>query len=328
MSFPRLSASGISPLLGKRPRTADDSLFASKRLNRIEVASSSSSSKKGSKRPSLSVALQPVSVAAGKDVKQVDPLSFTKYNVGTLVMGYVLQFTTHFAVVSLPGGLTGVVPLDEVSDTMHQLCAAANAQRKSHSSAGSSSGLPALSDVLSLMQPVRCYVKEILISPSQSKTAADGGGKKTKKSLVLSLRSSLVNRGLALKHLTQGLPLSGCISSIEDHGYVVSAGVSGCSFFLPFTAGDTDKADKDKGQDKDKDKSKNKDKEKQKDKNSSDVPSLVVGQPVECLVQEVNMSARSATLRMHKTAVAKATVTSTILPFNALTPGSEFDCHY
>ena len=223
MSFPRLSASGISPLLGKRPRTADDSLFASKRLNRIEVASSSSSSssKKGSKRPSLNTALQPVSVA-GKDVKQVDPLSFNKFSVGTLVMGYILQFSTHFAVVSLPGGLTGIVPLEEVSDTMHQLCTAANAQQKSHRSASSSSnGLPALSEVLSLMQPVRCYVKEVLISPSQAKTT-DGGGKRTKKSLVLSLRSSLVNRGLALKHLTQGLPLSGCISSIEDHGYVVS----------------------------------------------------------------------------------------------------------
>ena len=222
MSFPRLSASGISPLLGKRPRTADDSLFASKRLNRIEVASSSSH-KKGSKRPSLSVALQPVSVA-GKDVKQVDPLSFTKFSVGTLVMGYVLQFSTHFAVISLPGGLTGVVPLEEVSDTMHQLCAAASAQRKSHSSTGSSSSsLPALSDVLSLMQPVRCYVKEVLISqPKATSGGADGGNKRTKKSLVLSLRSSLVNRGLALKHLTQGLPLSGCISSIEDHGYVVS----------------------------------------------------------------------------------------------------------
>lgn len=219
MSFPRLSASGISPLLGKRPRTADDSLFASKRLNRIEIATSSSSSKKGSKRPSLNAALQPVSVT-GKDVKQVDPLSFTMYSVGSLVMGYVLQFSTNFAVISLPGGLTGVVPLEEVSDTLHQLCTAANGQRKSHSSAGSN-GLPSFSDVLSLMQPVRCYVKEVMISPSQAKTGADAG-KRAKKSLLLSLRSSLVNRGLALKHLSQGLPLSGCISSIEDRGYVVS----------------------------------------------------------------------------------------------------------
>ena len=135
-------------------------------------------------------------------------------------MGYVLQFSSHFAVISLPGGLTGVVHLEEVSDTLHQLCAAANTQRKSHSNAGSH-GLPALSDVLSLMQPVRCYVKEVVISSNQAKTGADTG-KRTKKSLVLSLRSSLVNRGLALKHLSQGLPLSGCISSIEDHGYVVS----------------------------------------------------------------------------------------------------------
>ena len=84
--------------------------------------------------------------------------------------------------------------------------------------------------------------------------------------------------------------------------------MSGCTFFLPFTAGD---GDKDKGQDKG----------QNKDKSQSQMPLLVVGQPVECLVQEVNMTARSATLRMHRTAVVKAIVNSTILPFNALTPG-------
>jgi len=84
--------------------------------------------------------------------------------------------------------------------------------------------------------------------------------------------------------------------------------VSGCTFFLPFTAAsDGNKSDKDKGHD-------------QQAKEKS-LPSLVVGQPVECLVQEVNMTARSATLRMHRTAVVKAIVNSTILPFNALTPG-------
>ena len=88
--------------------------------------------------------------------------------------------------------------------------------------------------------------------------------------------------------------------------YVI-AGVSGCTFFLPFAASDGDKADKDKGQSQVKDKSS---------------PSLVVGQLVECLVQEVNMTARSAILRMHRTAVVKAIVNSTILPFNALTPGN------
>ena len=89
---------------------------------------------------------------------------------------------------------------------------------------------------------------------------------------------------------------------------------------MPFTASDDDKSTKDK--DKGQEKGQNKDKSQSKDKGSEKAtPSLVVGQPVECLVQEVNMSARSATLRMHRTAVVKATVTSTILPFNALTPG-------
>jgi hypothetical protein len=92
--------------------------------------------------------------------------------------------------------------------------------------------------------------------------------------------------------------------------YVI-AGVSGCTFFLPFTAvSDGNKSDKDKGHDC-----------QEKDDKSLSLPSLVVGQPVECLVQEVNMTARSATLRMHRTAVVKAVVNSTILPFNALTPG-------
>ena len=88
--------------------------------------------------------------------------------------------------------------------------------------------------------------------------------------------------------------------------------MSGCTFFLPFTASDGDKADKDKGQSQEKDKAS---------------PSLVVGQLVECLVQEVNMTARSATLRMHRTAVVKAIVNSTILPFNALTPGDTADAN-
>ena len=55
-----------------------------------------------------------------------------------------------------------------------------------------------------------------------------------RKTLALSMRSSLINRGLALKHLMVGFPISGCVTSKEDHGYIVSAGVSGVTFFLPF----------------------------------------------------------------------------------------------
>ncbi len=39
-----------------------------------------------------------------------------------------------------------------------------------------------------------------------------------KKTISLSMRSSLVNKGLAMKHFSVGFPISGCVSSKEDHG--------------------------------------------------------------------------------------------------------------
>ena len=287
-------------MLGKRARGSEESLFGSKRLDRIEVVKSKDQSKKkgkGGKKGGAGHGGREAEVAQpagapGKDVTRVEPLSFTKYTVGTLVMGYVLSFGSTFVVVSLPGGLTGVVPVEEISDTMHQLCSATSALRGSKAPP---TQVPAMQDLLSLMQPVRCYVKEVQVSE-----ATEGSGR-AKKALVLSLRSSLVHRGLALKHLGPGFPLSCCIASKEDRGYVVSAGVSSCAFFLPFERmgqadGEADGGDNKGG------------------------PTLTIGQPVECLVHEVNPSARSVTLRTHAAALVKATVTSPTLPFTALAP--------
>jgi rRNA biogenesis protein RRP5 len=86
--------------------------------------------------------------------------------------------------------------------------------------------LPSIRDVLHLHQPVCCYILE----------QTDRENHTNKKNLALSMRASLVQRGLTLHHLLPGFPLLGCISSREDHGYVVSAGISGVNFFLPFKA--------------------------------------------------------------------------------------------
>ena len=299
-SFPRVGPGSAVPVLGKRIRPTDqtqqqqlqpkDTLFGLKRLTRIEVAPVKGA-KKGSKRSSALTTVLPTATP-GKDATQVDPLSFTRYSVGSLAIGYVLHFATNFVVISLPGGVTGTVALEDISDTVHHLC------NNGTSSSGTSPGVrrhaanvPTMQELLSLMQPVRCYVKEASIT--------DGTDSKKKKTLVLSLRSSLVNRGLALKHFSVGFPVSGCVSSLEDHGYIISAGVS-CTFFLPFARSEADGA---------------------KAKDASASPALIVGQPVECLVQEVNVQARSVTLRTHRAALVKALVNSTVLPFNALFPG-------
>ena len=41
------------------------------------------------------------------------------------------------------------------------------------------------------------------------------------KTLYLSMRNSLVNRGILFKHIQKGFPIKGCIESVEDHGLVV-----------------------------------------------------------------------------------------------------------
>lgn len=51
--------------------------------------------------------------------------------------------------------------------------------------------------------------------------------------MELSLRPSVVNKGLSLSQLTKGSGVFGSVVSIEDHGYVVSLGLDGVTAFLP-----------------------------------------------------------------------------------------------
>lgn len=51
--------------------------------------------------------------------------------------------------------------------------------------------------------------------------------------IELSLRASVVNKGLSLSQLTKGSGVYGSVVSAEDHGYVVSLGLDGVTAFLP-----------------------------------------------------------------------------------------------
>lgn len=114
-----------------------------------------------------------------------------------------------------------------------------------------------------------------------------------KKSLALSMRASLLHRSLTLQHLLPGFPIVGCVGSREDHGYLVSAGISGVIFFLPFKA-------------------------VPESLGGRDIP---VGRPLDCIVDTVNEMARSVTLRAHVKAVSEATAKGSQLPFLALRAG-------
>ena len=58
-----------------------------------------------------------VKVTASNKVSAIDSLTYAKLGAGSLVLGYVLHVTErNEVVVSLPGGLTGTVSANEVSD--------------------------------------------------------------------------------------------------------------------------------------------------------------------------------------------------------------------
>ena len=240
---------------------------------------------------------------------KIDNVSFGKYTPGTLALGYILQVKDNFVIISLPGGVTGTVDIAELSDSMYRLSAelSGSLKGKKQSRDIANSALPKINTIVSTMQPVRCYVLDLIQKADNQK-----------KSLILSMRSSLVNRGLAMKHLSPGFPISGCISSKEDHGYVVSGGISGVSFFLPFksvplallvgyeaivgaanTAGESSKSIP----------------------TAADLP---IGQPIECVVEAINEAARSITLRAQRKATAETITRGILLPFNALCPGMKF----
>ena len=240
---------------------------------------------------------------------KIDNVSFAKYTPGTLALGYILQMKNNFVIVSLPGGVTGTVDIAELSDSMYRLSAelTGSLKGKKQSRETVNSYLPKINTIVSTMQPVRCYVLDLIQKADNQK-----------KSLILSMRSSLVNRGLAMKHMSPGFPISGCISSKEDHGYVVSGGVSGVSFFLPFKSvplalligyeAITGAANAG-------------------GESSNLIPTaadLPIGQPIECVIESVNEASRSVILRAQRKATAETITKGILLPFNALCPGMKF----
>ena len=273
----------------------DESIFGSsaKRAKRIEVVQDKKKSKKSKKVSAVSIAAAAsdsnvgLGMVRSEDGKltRIDMIKHSVYVPGAQALGYVLQITSHQVIVSLPGGLTGVVHAREISDHMHRLHSANDSKARG----AKAEKLVEPSKLLAPFQQVHCVVLE------STSPVRDGSTKKAKRNIVLSLRASLVNKGLAFKHLSEGFPLYGCVVSKEDHGYIISSGYSAINVFLP----------------------------------SKSVPQtageLVVGSPVQCVVASVNEGSRTAIVKIASKAVANARLTNAALPFTAITPGALLD---
>ncbi|CAM9531056.1 unnamed protein product, partial [Hapterophycus canaliculatus] len=108
--------------------------------------------------------------------------------------------------------------------------------------------------------------------------------------IELSLRASVINKGLSLSQLTKGSGVYGSVASAEDHGYVVTLGLDGVTAFLP--------------------------------KKDAPESGLEAGQPIETTVKA---AARTVTLSANPSLVASAMAKGTAFDLRSLKPGMLVD---
>lgn len=147
--------------------------------------------------------------------------------------------------------------------------------------------MPHIKQLLQERQIVRCFI---------IRNEVNEDGKIKKKKIILSMKCSLVNKGVALKHLHQGFPISAGVVSKEDHGYIMNAGINGVNFFL---------ATRDAGK--------------------YDLP---LGKTISCVVNTVNEDSRTVSLKIAKSiqhSCPDKPIITTSLPFLAITPGMLFE---
>uniref|UniRef100_A0A672TTY3 Protein RRP5 homolog n=1 Tax=Strigops habroptila TaxID=2489341 RepID=A0A672TTY3_STRHB len=153
--------------------------------------------------------------AAKESFVNIEPLMIEALCEGMLLLGCIKEVSDYELVISLPNGLSGFVPVTQISDAYSKLLSKQVAQGELLED------LNSLVDMYSPGTLVRCIVTTI-------EKSADG-----RRSIKLSIDPKKVNNGLNASALASGMLLSGFVSSVEDHGYLIDIGVSGTNAFLP-----------------------------------------------------------------------------------------------
>ncbi|XP_041116751.1 protein RRP5 homolog [Polyodon spathula] len=196
--------------------------------------------------------------------KNVEILHFKKLTVGTLILGCVKEVKDFELVVGLPNGLTGYVQVTSISDGYTKLL---------NDQVDAGEAMEELLTLAHLYTPgmvVRCVVSTL------------GLTKEGHHSIKLSINPREVNKGLNAASLKPGMHISGCVASIEDHGFLIDIGIGRAKAFLPRQKALDDLKATEQGGD------------------------LQVGRYLNCLVEEVKSEGRIVRLSVNPNAVAKA----------------------
>ncbi|XP_029466152.1 protein RRP5 homolog [Rhinatrema bivittatum] len=196
----------------------------------------------------------------------IEILRFKDLSVGLLLLGCVKEVSDFEVNVSLPNGLTGFVQVINISDAYTKLL---------NDQADKEEVLEDLAPLSALFSPgmlVRCAISTL------EKTI---GGYN---SIKLSVNPKDVNKALNSGALRAGMLLSGCVASVEDHGYLIDIGVSGTKAFLPHQAAQNFVKVTNKGD-------------------------LKVGQYLNCLIEKVKDNGRIIQLSISRSDVAASVAT-------------------
>ncbi|EDL42026.1 programmed cell death protein 11 [Mus musculus] len=171
--------------------------------------------KKSQKGPAKTKKLKIEKRKSIKSIKEkFEILSLESLCEGMRILGCVKEVSELELVVSLPNGLQGFVQVTEVCDAYTQKLNEQVAQEEPLED------LLRLPELFSPGMLVRCVVSSLDVTESG------------KKSVKLSVNPKRVNKVLSADALRPGMLLTGTVSSLEDHGYLVDIGVGGTRAFL------------------------------------------------------------------------------------------------
>ncbi|KAM9197460.1 protein RRP5 homolog [Dugong dugon] len=234
----------------------------------ISTEEESTKRKKSQKGPAKTKKLKIEKRENIKPVKEkFEILSVETLCEGMRILGCVKEVNDLELVISLPNGLKGFVQATEICDAYTKKLNEQVAQEEPLKD------LVCLPEIFSPGMLVRCVVNSLGIT------------EKGKKSVKLSLNPRNVNGVLSAEALKPGMLLTGTVSSLEDHGYLVDIGVSGNRAFLPLQKAQEDTQQKNKG------------------------AKLKVGQYLNCVIEEVKGNGRVVSLSIGHSEVSTAIAT-------------------
>ncbi|XP_053245269.1 protein RRP5 homolog isoform X1 [Podarcis raffonei] len=200
-------------------------------------------------------------------VKHFEFLTVESLTAGVLLLGCVKESNQFELVISLPNGLTGFVQVTRISDAYNEML---NEQVATDEHL---EDLNSLSDLFTPGMLVRCAVVGV------EKTTTG------RQSIQLTINPKDVNKALNAATLRPGMLLSGCISSVEDHGYLIDIGIQATKAFLPRQKAKTYLQSANKGTE------------------------LKIGQYFNCLIEEVKNGGRIIRMTIDQSEVAAAIAT-------------------